>query len=127
MKIVDKAGWAAITKFNDDTLRHINIIDRVVGRCAHGVLGWSHYASSTGRHRAHRDDAAVQHCSRALRRSSHHTHLRRALLQYEDKQDIMLPGACHNGMVVGLQDVTASKSNSTNLSCCPVLVFVTTA
>ncbi|KAL1443696.1 hypothetical protein MTO96_030215 [Rhipicephalus appendiculatus] len=36
------------------------------------------------------------------RRSSHHEHLRRALLQDRDKQVDMLPGACvrRNGMIV---------------------------
>ncbi|KAL1437434.1 hypothetical protein MTO96_048922 [Rhipicephalus appendiculatus] len=36
------------------------------------------------------------------RTSSHHEHLRRALLQDRDKQAIMLPGACvrRNGMIV---------------------------
>ncbi|KAL1442547.1 hypothetical protein MTO96_046368 [Rhipicephalus appendiculatus] len=44
----------------------------------------------------------VPHCRQAPRRSSRHEYLRRALVEDQDKQIIVLPGACvrRNGMIV---------------------------
>ncbi|KAL1468574.1 hypothetical protein MTO96_025318 [Rhipicephalus appendiculatus] len=52
--------------------------------------------------RAPQRQRMVPHCRQARRTSSHHEHLRHALLQDQDKQVIMLPGARvrRNGMIV---------------------------
>ncbi|KAL1478303.1 hypothetical protein MTO96_035123 [Rhipicephalus appendiculatus] len=85
----DEVGRAAIAAF-----------DRLVGGYEPRVLGQSRYASATS-------PATTTHwshtaASQAPRRSSRHECLRRALVEDQDKQIIVLPGACvrRNGMIV---------------------------
>ncbi|KAL1482838.1 hypothetical protein MTO96_033510 [Rhipicephalus appendiculatus] len=54
----------------------------------------------------------VPHCRRAPRRSSRHEYLRRALLQDQDKQIIVLPGAHvrRNGMIVDFSRTSLLRS-----------------